>query len=536
MHARSWTWRALAMIAVVAVISSGCAWTQRVSVDSAGNQSDSPSVLDSISGDGRYVVFETLGALVAGDTNGASDVYVRDTLAGTTTRISVATDGTGADAGSFNGDISPDGRYVAFESLATNLVAGAPDTTSEVFVRDTVSGTTMLVTVGVGGAPANGDSFNPSISADGQWVAFDSYATNLVAGDTDNVRDVFSRNMVVHTTFRESNGWFDTQPNGPSSGPQITDDGAVVFFNSDASNLKIPSTITDPDVRDSNGVGDVFWGSTGTDTRNFRISGGDGADQANGRSEITSRPASGSWFVAFVSEATNLVPGDTNGRRDVFLYSLASDQTTRVSVTGTGAQSAGPSDSPAVSGDGRYVAFSSSATDLVPGDTNDAIDVFVRDTVGGTTSRVSVTATGAQSAGGDSAVPAISADGRSVAFTTGAANLVAKDTNHENDVVVRANPQPAVTGITPSTLSPGTTTLVSIAGSGFVPGAVVVVDGSGTTVSDVTVVGPTEITAKVTAVADAPSGPRNVWIELPGTGAGPAAGAAGLCVGCLTVP
>jgi Tol biopolymer transport system component len=146
--------------------------------------------------------------------------------------------------------------------------------------------------------------------------------------------------------------------------------------------------------------------------------------------------------VAFISGASNLVIGDTNGNYDIFVRDLLGGTTTRVSVDSIGAQANGDSGYPVISSDGRYVAFTSGASNLVAGDTNSTYDIFgtydifVRDTVGGTTTRVSVDSIGAQ-ANGDSLYPAISSDGRYVAFTSGASNLVAGDTNSNSDVFVR---------------------------------------------------------------------------------------------------
>jgi Tol biopolymer transport system component len=238
-------------------------------------------------------------------------------------------------------------------------------------------------------------------------------------------------------------------------------------------------------------------------------------------------------YIAFDSYSS-LVTDDTNNALDVFVRDTAAGRTTRVSVDSAGNQANGSSSNGAISANGRYVAFESVASNLVTGDTNNDVDVFVRDTVAGRTTRVSVAGAGSQ-ANDDSFRPAISANGRYVAFYSYASNLVAGDTNHAADVVVRANPEPAVTGITPSSLPRGATTPVAIAGSGFITGASVVIDGNDHTVSNVHVVSPTEITANVTVDSDAALTARNVWVELPGTGPGFGAGALGVCASCVTV-
>jgi Tol biopolymer transport system component len=157
----------------------------------ANNDSESPGA---ISADGRYVTFVSGASnLVAGDTNDTSDAFVRDRVKGTTSRVSVATGGTQADSYSSSSSISGDGRYLAFDSPASNLVAG--DTNgpngSDVFVRDRVRGTTTRVSVATGGTQADSTSFSSSISGDGRYVAFTSWAISLVAGDTNHESDVF---------------------------------------------------------------------------------------------------------------------------------------------------------------------------------------------------------------------------------------------------------------------------------------------------------------------------------------------------------
>lgn len=172
-------------------------FTDRVSVDSTGAQGNSQSGDwrgQAVSADGRYVAFASDASnLVPGDTNGTWDVFLRDRVAGTTTRLSVADDESQANRESIHPSISADGRYVAFSSYAANLVAGDTNDMFDIFVRDTVAGTTTRASVGPAGGQSNYGSWSPRISADGRVVAFLSYATNLVAGDTNGVADVFVR-------------------------------------------------------------------------------------------------------------------------------------------------------------------------------------------------------------------------------------------------------------------------------------------------------------------------------------------------------
>ncbi|MDQ1535490.1 MAG: hypothetical protein QOF28_3251 [Actinomycetota bacterium] len=316
--------RALAMCGVLALLTSGCAWMQRVSLDSAGGQAAGSSFSAAISADGRYVAFESFASnLVAGDTNDVPDVFVRDNVTGTTSRVSVSSAEGQGDDSSNSPAISADGRYVAFFSLASNLVAGDTNFEYDVFVRDTVAGTTSRASVNSSGVEGNGSSpYKPSISADGRYVAFGSFASNLVAGDTNDVLDVFVRDTVAGTTRRASVDSAEVQGNENSFHPAIS---------------------------------------------------------ASGR------------YVAFDSGATNLVPNDINGlNSDIFVRDTVAGTTARVSVDSAEVQGNDGSYDAAISADGRYVTFYSGATNLVAGDTNGFSDVFVRDTIGGTTSRVTV--------------------------------------------------------------------------------------------------------------------------------------------------
>ena len=403
--------------------------TYRVSVDSSGseaNNSSSSGYAGVLSGDGHYVAFySTATNLVAGDTNGASDIFVRDTVAGTTTRVSVDSSGSEANNGSYDPSFSADGRYVAFISSASNLVAGDTNAASDIFVRDTVAGTTTRVSVDSSGSEANSGSDYPSLSADGRYVAFYSSATNLVAGDTNGASDIFVRDTVAGTTTRVSVDSSGSEGNNDSYYPSLSADGRYVAFYSWASNLV---------AGDTNGAEDIFVRDTvaGTTTR---VSVDDSGSEANSHSYDPSLSADGR-YVAFRSAASNLVAGDTNGASDIFVRDTVAGTTTRVSVDGSGSEANSHSYDPSLSADGRYVAFYSWASNLVAGDTNGVGDIFVRDTVASTTTRVSVDSSGSE-ANGSSDYLSLSADGRYVAFSSGATNLICDDTNGYQDVFVR---------------------------------------------------------------------------------------------------
>jgi Tol biopolymer transport system component len=286
---------------------------------------------------------------------------------GTTERVSLGPRGVQGDFSSIEPSISVDGRFVAFFSYATNLVLGDTNRKAEGFVRDRQTGTTERVSVGSGGAQDNGISGPPSISADGRFVAFASVATNLVPGDTNGTADVFVRDRLTGTTRRVSFGPGGVQGNDHSAGGSISADGRFVAFVSNATNL-VPG--------DTNGTTDVFVRNRQTGTTR-RLSLGPGGAQGDGQSSVASISADGG-FVAFQSEATNLVPGDTNDGDDVFVGDGLTGKTRRVSLGSGGVQGNGNSITPAISADGRFIVFGSSGTNLVPGDTNGQNDVFVR--------------------------------------------------------------------------------------------------------------------------------------------------------------
>src|SRR5689334_4894228 len=306
-----------------------------VSVSSSGAQGDDASGAPSVSADGRLVAFQSEARdLVPHDANNKFDIFVRDRQTGATELVSTNSRGAQASVGSFTPAISGDGRYVAFQSSAHNF-SEFNNSFTDVFVHDRQTGTTEQVSVASSGVPGNGESgrfSGISISRKGRYVTFASEASNLVPGDTNDARDVFVRDRQAGTTERVSVGPHGAQAEGGEIGsvhPSISADGR---------------------------------------------------------------------YVAFESDATNLVPGDTNGHEDVFVRDRQAGTTERVSVGQGGAQANGDSGFAglAISGDGRFVAFASDASNLVKGDTNGATDVFVHDRQAGTTERVSVGQGGVQ--------------------------------------------------------------------------------------------------------------------------------------------
>ncbi|MEG4349400.1 calcium-binding protein [Microcoleus sp. LAD1_D5] len=406
----------------------------RVSVDSAGNQANGFSNNSSISADGRFVAFQSNAFnLVPGDTNGSSDIFVRDTLTNTTTRVSVDSAGNPGNSFSFSPSISADGRFVAFQSNAFNLVPGDTNNLYDIFVRDLSTNTTTRVSVDSAGNPGNGSVTYSSISGDGRFVAFESNATNFVPGDTNNAGDIFVRDTLTNTTTRVSVDSAGNQANDFSLFPSISADGRFVAFTSSATNL-VPGN--------TNNAGDIFVRDLSTNTTT-RVSVDSAGNPGNSSSLYPSISGDGR-FVVFTSSATNLVPGDTNNAQDVFVRDLLTNTTTRVSVDSAGNQGDKTSfAAPSISADGRFVAFNSDASNLVPGDTNNQTDIFLRDLLTNTTTRVSIDSAGNQgnSFSADiSAIPAngpkVSANGQKVSFESDASNLVPGDTNNAKDVFV----------------------------------------------------------------------------------------------------
>ena len=403
--------------------------TELADVDSSGNRGDGECEFPSISADGRYVAFYgTSDNLVPGDTNGVFDVFVRDRQLGTTERVSVDSSGIQANDQARYPSISADGRFVAFWSYATNLVPNDTNGVIDSFVRDRQNGTTERVSVDSSGAEGDYHSLYPRISTTGRYVVFESQASNLVPGDTNGTFDIFIRDRQTGTTERVSISSGGTEANGNSYHPGVSSDGRFVAFESDSSNM----------TADANSTSDIFvrdrsfpFGTRRTDRMSVNSSGA----QGNGLSYFSSISADGR-HVAFQSSASNLVVGDTNGVVDVFVRDLLTGTTERISVDSSGAQGNADSFWPSISADGRYVAFWSNASNLVPGDTNGVEDVFVRDRQAGTTERVSVDSSGAQG-NNHSYFCSISADGRAIAFMSLASNLVAGDGNGTWDVYVR---------------------------------------------------------------------------------------------------
>jgi uncharacterized repeat protein (TIGR01451 family) len=420
-------------------------FTELVSVSSAGVQGNQDSETPAVSADGRFVAFVSLADnLVAGDTNGFADVFVRDRLLGTTERVSVSSAGRQSDghSGVFNGmgdpSISTDGRFVVFDSEATNFAKGDTNTTPEVFVHDRQTGTTELVSIAADGSPA-GASSEGTISDDGNRVAFVSYADNIVLPDTNFNADVYVYDRTTGAMVRVTDAPDGSEANSQSFRPDLDADGHLVAFDSFASNL-VASGADDGSV-------DVFVHDLDTGVTES-ISGPESSGSFGHSSGANITPDGG--LVVFDTQDPALVPGDANSfTRDVVLYDRTSGTYEIVSVNDSGAQGNDDSSFGVTGSDGRYVAFTSFARNLVPEDTNFRYDVFVRDRIAGTTRRVSVGSFG-EEGDLDSLAPAIDADGGVIAFSSHSTTFVPESGQSffASDIFVRDARPPADLALT----------------------------------------------------------------------------------------
>jgi hypothetical protein len=397
--------------------------TTRESVDSSGNQADKQSFVTGISHDGRYIAFYSDATnLVVGDTNNFTDCFVRDRVAGTTIRVSVRSTGAQGTGNSTSPHIDSSGTITTFQSDAKNLVQNDLNLMTDIFVHDSVTLKTTRVSVDSMGTESNGPSTAPQVSGDGLIVAYQSTATNLVAGDTNGASDIFVFDRSTAITTRISVDSMGNQANGGSYSARISENGQFVFYYSDATNLV---------ATDVNGKTDGFLYDRSTGTTEMVTLNAFG-NQGNDVSYNGTVSADGS-LCAFYSLATNMVSGDTNAAADVFLRDRVAGTTTRVSTDSAGNQGNNGSYTARISADGKFVTFVSDATNLIASDTNAVSDVFRKELATGETIRLSEDSSGTE-ANGASSLPWSDGDGRLVAFGSTATNLVAGDTNGVSDV------------------------------------------------------------------------------------------------------
>lgn len=405
--------------------ASAAATTERVSVTSAELEATGgDSVGAAVSADGRFIAFSSAATdLVAGDGNAKSDVFVRDRASGTTERVSVDSSEDEGNNVSDKPAISGDGRFVSFYSLSNDLVANDTNAGGDVFVRDRLNGTTERVSVDSSEGEANNSSGASAITPDGRYVAFASIASDLAAPDGVGW-DIFVRDRQAGTTEVASVPGPGALESGGTDFPSISDDGNLVAFESSKKLTSTDSTInTDVFLRDR---------TAGTTTL---LSVSSAAVQSDYPSYSAAISGNG-LFVAFVTGATNLGPNDPSGY-DVYLRDLAAGTTERIGVSSNGTGANNNTLDPAINADGRFVAFHSSATNLGSGDTTGYADVFLRDRQLSTTERVSQSTAGVE--GNQASTNAsISADGGVIGFESMASNLVTDDTNAKIDVFQHA--------------------------------------------------------------------------------------------------
>lgn len=323
-----------------------------------------------LSGNGRYAAFTTSQDLSGADGNLAADIYVRNLQTGALSLASAATGSNAPLAGASSGaSLSADGQALAFQYAASGALV-------DVMVKNLATGALANASTNSSGADANGHSYNAEISGNGRYVAYLSKATNLVAADTNNHDDVFVKDLQTGAVRNISTTAAGVQADADSKEIAISADGRLVAFTSYAGNL----------VANDGSNADIFVKDTVTGSLQ-RVSTDSAGNAANGNSDHAAFSANGR-YVVFASQGSNLVQGDTNGTRDIFRKDLQTGETVRVSVTADGMQVTGDSSDASISGDGRYVVFSSTAR-FTAGDADGKTDIFIKDMQTGAVSRLS---------------------------------------------------------------------------------------------------------------------------------------------------
>jgi hypothetical protein len=399
----------------------------------------------SVSSNGQFVAFYSdADNLVAGDTNGCRDVFVRDLVAGVNYLVSGNTNGTSGDYISTDPAISGNGRYVAFTSSADNLVAGDTNNAQDVFVRDLLSGTTMLVSVSTNGFySGNSDSYSPVISANGRYVLFHSKASNLAAGSftfSSGLDNLFFRDLQAGITYPlTTTGVHAAAMTPDGQNVAFIFNGILYLWNAQLAaltytNIPSPSGPSPfPAVAISaNGQKAAFVSGT-TPTLNFvdllaniRTT---VLTSASYQSHVGLRLNNDGRFLTYAAAVQN------SPIQNIYLYDSLLNTNLLVSQNYNGTGAAGTnSDSPAISPEGRFVAYRSFANNIVPFDFNNAADVFLYDTSNNATILISVNAAGSASADDRSLKPVFSADGRTLFFQSWASDLSGNDFSSGSDI------------------------------------------------------------------------------------------------------
>jgi Tol biopolymer transport system component len=419
--------RTIALAATAAVVSTLTATVDAAEVvlatpSNTGTFANHANLYPSVSADGRYLVYQSRATnLVANDTNNADDIFIYDRSSGQVSLLSVTPGGTQANGSSTFPAISADGRFVVFVSKASNLVTSDANGRADTFVLDRNTGAIRMISTASDSSQRNSDSGAGRVSADGRYVAFQTFAA-FDPQDTNGVSDVYLKDTLLGTTTWISKG-INANPatHGGALLPAISGNGNVITWEANG---------TGHVAADTNGFNDIVVEDLTSGERR-RVSVDSIGRQSNGNSERPALSYDGRKIV-FTSAAGNLVDSDTSFRKDVFMYNWNDRSVSRISVSETGAQIS-PYDSIATHGsvmsaDGRYVVFEAMSNGVVAGDTNNFSDVFVRDTVDSTTTRVSLASNGDQP---DHSVYAgvINSDGRFIGFASWASNLTAQPIN-----------------------------------------------------------------------------------------------------------
>jgi uncharacterized repeat protein (TIGR01451 family) len=418
------------LLGPVAALAHPPGFTQRVSVNSAGEEGNDASGISAISGDGRFVAFGSNATNLIAGGNLPFNIFVHDRQTGITEIVSVSSSGRQGEGFSSAPAISDDGRFVAFDSDATNLVQGDQNNTTDVFRHDRDTGETILISVDSAGQQGDSSSHAPAISADGRFVVFHANSS-LAPEDTNEQTDVYVRDVQAGITALVSIGFDGSAGNNTSFIQDINGDGRFVAFVSDSTNL-IPNDVQDFEANVY--VRDLVAGTT-----ELVSIGSDGTRANVGFFDRPSISADGR-YVAF-STGDSLVPEDTRQfSLDIYLRDRQAGTTELISVNSDEVPGNGRSEGPSVSSDGQFVAFESDSSNIVSPDEPAGgffpdEDIFVRDRQAGVTYRVSESSSGeegnARSLGGT-----ISADGLVTAFSSDASNLVPNDTNFVTDIFV----------------------------------------------------------------------------------------------------
>lgn len=431
--------------------------TEYVSISSNGTLSNGYSGEPSVSADGRYVAFSSYANnLVTNDTNYQSDIFVRDSVSNVTERVSISSNGNEANSDCYNPSISGDGRYITFNSYANNLVLNDNNYYSDVFLHDRYLHTTIRISNSDTEEEVNGDSLAASISSDGRYVVFMSYATNLVLNDTNTFNDIFIYNISSGTTKRVSVTSTGGETNSNSFNPGISSDGRFVVFTSDANNLV---------ANDTNGWLDIFVKDLKLNLIT-RISVSNSGEEGNGDSIQPSISGDGTC-IAFTSYADNLSPNDGNYKSDIFVYNQLTKKIDRISINGEEINK--DSHDPAISENGRYIVFIIGKSQPIVAKISNELNnvsftddkyvngLFCYDTLFGTTKLISISDEG-EIANDYCDEPAINSDGSYVVYSSGADNLVGNDDNLSTDIFVyikKSSPASFSGTITPEIVKSG---------------------------------------------------------------------------------